>query len=59
MLAASVDGVDAIQLLLKHGATIELQVEAPKILIFLLLFALSFPAETSAHIVPCADNACH
>ena len=26
MLAASVDGVAAIQLLLKHGATIELQV---------------------------------
>ena len=26
MLAASVDGVTAIQLLLKHGATIELQV---------------------------------
>lgn len=27
MLAASVDGVAAIQLLLKHGATIELQVQ--------------------------------
>ena len=26
MLAASVDGVSAVQLLLKHGATIELQV---------------------------------
>lgn len=26
MLAASVDGVAAIELLLKHGATIELQV---------------------------------
>ena len=29
MLAASVDGVAAIQLLLKNGATIELQVSLP------------------------------
>lgn len=45
MLAASVDGVAAIQLLLKHGATIELQVR-------LSLHSSNFVLNKSCHLAP-------
>jgi hypothetical protein len=45
MLAASVDGVAAIQLLLKHGATIELQVT-------LSLHNSNFVLNKGCHLAP-------